>query len=163
QPHASGQQPDLKPPAPFGVEGFGFYMTLAEPIAPIPPGLGFAETREESTELHYYTSAGKLAETGRLTRTVALEGYEDIDTPGRRPGPWGLEGHEDIGRPAGQFTGCLSARGERAIWRPLGPVADLSAYVWLTREGHDVRHVQRLSGCLWTFGFRSAHEYVLES
>jgi hypothetical protein len=140
---AAGRTP--QPPPPFGRRGFSFYMRLAEPLAPIPPGIGLGEPVSDSTDMYYYTAGGRHAESGWLTRTAELEGFEDVETP------------------AGRFEGCLRARVELSIWFPLGPVANLTSYVWLTKDGYEVRRVQRLSGWLLIFRFRSAHEFLLKS
>ncbi|HOB74114.1 MAG TPA: hypothetical protein PKG54_06270 [Phycisphaerae bacterium] len=141
-------QPTTQPapaPPPLSARESPHFFELAEPMSVIPLELTGAGPVSNTTALRYYGRRGRLEMTGTLTRTVRLEGTQDVEVP------------------AGRFTNCLRLRVELRIQFPLGPTIDWNSYVWLSHEAGEVRRIDEFSGKLWIFGFGSAHEYQLIS
>lgn len=141
----STTQPAPAPPPPLSTREAPHFFELAEPMPVIPPDLVPMKPVSTTTALRYYGRRGRFEMTGTLTRSVHLEGTQDVEVP------------------AGNFTDCLRLRVELRIAFPLGPTIDWNSYVWLSREAGEVRRIDEFSGTFWVFGFGSAHEYRLAS
>jgi hypothetical protein len=136
--------PPKRPVAPMK-ERYAFFFELTDPMPTIPVELDLSEPIETSTRLRYYWHDGRPLSEGSLTRTVEIEGFEDVKSPG------------------GEFEECLRVRLDLRIRFGWGLAVDWTSYFWLSREAGEVRRVQRFSGWLWIFPFGSAHEYTLMS
>ena len=141
-----GRGPATRPaPSPLPAREAPHFFELVEPMPAIPADVSATQPASGSTSLRYYNRRGRLEMTGTLTRSVRLEGTQEVEVP------------------AGRFSDCLRLRVELRIDFRFGPTIDWNSYIWLSREAGEVRRIEEFSGALWIFGFGSAHEYRLVS
>lgn len=131
---------------PGGSRGsFVLRFALVEPMPLIPPDLELFEPSVGTTRLLYTDLKGQPQGHGMLSRTVTVEGFEDVECP------------------AGHFENCLRLRVELVLEVGWGLTINWTMYLWLSPAVGDVRRVQQLSGWLLIFPFGSSFEYELAS
>lgn len=132
------------PETPFH-DGVGVFFELSRPLEPIPQDLRPGVATIDTAELTYFNRAGHRGSEGRLTRTVVIEGYEDIECP------------------AGQFPQCLRVRLDLEVEFRWGIRINLTSYIWLSEQAGEVRRLQTVSGWFWIIWFESTFEHLLTS
>lgn len=142
-----GAEEDVRPIAPRPGKGL-YFFELADPIAPVPvdaftQALQAGTPVETSTSLIYYNEKGVRVAEGTLSRSVELEGFEDVTCP------------------AGEFKRCARVRLDLSVQIPWIINLELTSYLWSTPEMGEVQRIQRFKGWFLFFWFHSAHEYKL--
>jgi len=125
--------------------GKALLFRLAEPMQLIPPELTEEELIESTTPIRYYDYSGRQAGVGTLTRSVAIEGLEDVECP------------------AGRFENCLRINVNLIVQFSWWLRMQGSGYLWLSPDVGEVRRVHQISGWFLIFWFGSAYEYDLLS
>jgi hypothetical protein len=125
--------------------GTAFLFELAEPLEPMPRELQPGKLIASTTPLRYFDYDGRPLTPGTLTRTVELEGIEDIDCP------------------AGRFPRCARVRIELEVRMPWLLHMSMTNYLWISAQTGEVRRVQHMSGWFLIFPFSSTYQYDLIS
>lgn len=136
--------PRQRPRAPLQ-GGTAFLFELGEPLEPLPADLQPGVPQTASTALVYYEYDGRILNQGTLTRTAAVEGFEDIETP------------------AGRFEACLRVRVDLTVEISWVFKMDWTTQMWLSPTMGEVRRLERMSGAFLIILFSSGHEYRLVS
>lgn len=125
--------------------GTAFLFELAEPLEPMPPQLQPGKPIISTTQLRYFDYDGRPLTPGTLTRTVELEGIEDIDCS------------------AGRFPRCARVRIELEVRMPWVLYMSMTNYLWISAQTGEVRRVQHMSGWFLIFPYSSTYQYDLAS
>lgn len=134
-----------KPPKAPLEGGTAFMFELFEPLEPFPSELVPGTPIVESTPVVYYDYDGRRLSRGTLTRSVEIEGFEHVATPG------------------GEFPDCLRLRLDLTVQIPWTVHMDWTSYMWLSAEIGEVRRIEQMSGWFLIFWFDSRYEYRLLS
>ena len=123
--------------------GTAALFDLAEPMELIPANLQPGQTASAASPIRFFNYRGVLRAKGTLTRTVTIEGFEDVDVP------------------AGRFDRCLRVRIDLELSFPWLLSMDWTSTLWLSPAAGEVQHVQSMSGWFLIFWFSSDHDFRL--
>lgn len=125
--------------------GTAFLFELLEPMEPFPEDLTPDNPIVSTTPVVYYEYDGRQLSRGTLTRTVEIEGFDELEVP------------------AGRFAGCLRLRLDFTLEIPWVLDMEWNSFIWLSPEMGEVRRIEKMSGWFLVFPFSSSHEYQLIS
>jgi hypothetical protein len=145
QPGATDRQARRQRPRAPLEGGTGFLFELTEPLEVVPDSLVPGAPLTASTPLVYYQNDGRVLSRGTLTRTVHIEGFEEVQVP------------------AGRFADCMRVRLDLALQIPWMITMNWTSEMWLSPEMGEVRRTEQMSGWVLVFPFSSTHEYRLIS
>ncbi len=122
-----------------------FFVEFDPPLVRLPETVGPLEEWSQQCTMRYFNRDAVQTRQGRVTRTVAFEGFESVEADGV------------------PYANCARLKVDTKYRIDWGPRIDSTEYLWLAPGVGEVRRIERISGLALLAYFSEAHSYELVS